>query len=496
MIAAAVVCGLVAIGTGATGLDRVRLVPRVARTAVPAIALVAVIAGLAVGGIGALGDVWDEFRDERTAVVSDDPAARLTSAAGTRADVWDTALDAFSSQPVRGIGPGTFEAYWSMNAETPEYLRDAHSLYLEQMAELGLLGLIPVLVLVGGGLWACLRARRRAARSVEAAAAAALTAAFIVFCVQAGLDWMWEMTAVTALALAALGVVLASSAERVTPSSVPLAVRVAVGGVAVLACVAQVPVLVSTARVRESAEAQTRGDLDDARQLADDAVAAEPWAASPYIQRAAVAADAGDFDAAAREVHEAIDREPGYWRNWLALVQVDLERGDRPEAQRAFSELRRLSLSSAVLYETLPQLDRDPVLEAATRAGCLAYTTGNCIGDRGAAISVSRCLQPPASAVGAIEAFRGGPIEDPTAVASTIGTAPVYYVAASADGIAATWSLTDDAYNDGFGTVVPLDDAAASLIDPGALSETDQFGVSARDPGARAARDCLAGAGR
>ena len=104
---------------------------------------------------------------------------------------------------------------------------------------------------------------------------------------------------------------------------------------------------------------------------------------------------------------------------------------------------------------------------------------------RGSALTVSRCLDPPAIATTAVENFRGGPIEDPVAVESTVGTAPVWYVAAFADGEAAVWSLDDAAYNGGFGTVVPLDADAASLIAPEALSDTDEFGVSSADVGAR-----------
>lgn len=492
LLAGSIACGIVALGTGSFQLDRIRLERRFVRTAMPVIALVAVVAGVAVGGLGALGDVWDEFRNERTVVASDDPAARLSTAAGTRSDVWDVAFDAFSDEPLTGIGPGGFEAYWSEHSSTPEYVRDAHSLYLEQMAELGLIGLGLVVAALAAGLWVCVRARSHAVRSADAGAAVAMGAAVVVFCVQAGLDWMWEMTAVAALALAALGVVLASGAERTGRTSIPRWSRMVAVVLAIAACVIQVPVLVSTARVRESAEAQSLGEVGEARQLADDAIEAEPWAATPYLQRAAVDSGAGRFGDAAEQAREAVTREPSLWRAWLALVQVELERGDRVAAQAAFDELERRSLASAVIYETLPQLDRDPVLEQAARNGCLAYSIGNCTGSRGAALTVSRCLEPPASAVLAVENFRGGPIDGPVAVESAVGTAPVWYLAAVIDGETATWSLDDGAYNRAFGTVVPLNDAATSLINPEALGDTDEFGVSGSDLGARAARECLA----
>ena len=491
LIAGAAACAIVAVGTASRGLDRIRLEPGVARLAVPSLVVLAVIVGLVSGGAGALGDAWDEFQNERTIAASDDPAARLTTAAGTRSDVWDEALDAFSSESLAGIGPGTFETYWARHATTGEFLRDAHSLYLEQLAELGVLGFALLVAALGSGLWACVRARRRVARSADAAATASLTAAFIVYLVSAGVDWMWEMTAVTALALLALGVVLASGAERIKASKAPTAIRVAAVVVASLAAISQVPVLVSTARVRESAEAQSQRDVSKARQLASDAIAAEPWAATPYVQRAAVEAGAGNFSAAAAEVRSAIDREPDYWRSWFALVQVELEKGDRAAASEAFDRLQALSRLSMVSWPTLASFDQDPSLGSATRAGCLALTVGNCIDLAAQARSVSGCFEPDQTAVDAVETVRGGPIDDPVAVKSVFGSVPTYYVTALADGEAGTWALDASAYRTGFGFVAPLDAGAASLTGP----TKPAVGVSSDDEGAKAAQECLVAPG-
>ena len=91
-----------------------------------------------------------------------DPAARLGSLSGTRVLVWSSALAAFRSQPLHGTGAGTFEFWWSRDARASEFVVDAHSLYLEPLAELGLPGLAFVLLLCGGGLLGLLRARVRA----------------------------------------------------------------------------------------------------------------------------------------------------------------------------------------------------------------------------------------------------------------------------------------------------------------------------------------------
>jgi O-antigen ligase len=194
-------------------MDRFRLPQSVARRTAPAVAVVAVVVGVALGG-GRLADYWDEFQHQRTVTTSEDPASRLASGGGTRSDVWDSALDAFSSEPLGGIGPGTFEFHWSENAGTGQFLRDAHSLYIEELAELGLPGLLLLIGFVGGGAALAVWARVGMRRTSEIAAAAAMASGGIVFVFVAGVDWMWELTAVAVLGLAAIGVGMAARVER------------------------------------------------------------------------------------------------------------------------------------------------------------------------------------------------------------------------------------------------------------------------------------------
>jgi O-antigen ligase len=88
---------------------------------------------------------------------------------------------------------------------------DAHSLYAETAAELGLFGLIALGLFLGGVGWAAVAAFRSA--HVEATGPAVVAA---VWALHAGIDWLWEMPAVAlvALACAARLVVLADEDDR------------------------------------------------------------------------------------------------------------------------------------------------------------------------------------------------------------------------------------------------------------------------------------------
>jgi hypothetical protein len=492
LIVGAVGCAAVALVTASVELDRFRLEQRLARRVAPVAIGVALVAALIAGGAGALGDAWDEFQQQgaTTPAPTNDPAARLTTATGTRSDVWESALDAFESKPLGGIGPGTFEFYWSRHSTTGEFLRDAHSLYLEELAELGLPGLLLLLATLGSAVWLALRARLHQRRSSELAAAVAMLSGAIVFLFSAGIDWMWEETAVTSLGVLALGIVIASQSERWAGRSITAGARAALAAVALLAAITQIPGLVSTARVRDSADALAAGRLLDAAGLAQDAIDAEPWSATAHLERAAVATAAGDLNTARSNAEDAIDLEELNWRPRLALVQIELALGSRARAEAAYEALRELSLDVAVPYDSFAALARDPTLTAAARQGCVAYTIGDC-GSVTTPFDRTDCLDSTGAAITAIERTHGVRLDRALAIKGVLGEQVIFYVAGDADGTVTTWALDAGAYHDASGSVVALDRAAMDASTASDLPDPASVGLSDRDEGAVAARACL-----
>ena len=78
-------------------------------------------------------------------------------------DNWKVALDAFDDQPLHGQGAGTYENWWNANrpARQATYnVTDAHSLYLEALGELGIVGFLLLAVLVASVLVALAPIRR------------------------------------------------------------------------------------------------------------------------------------------------------------------------------------------------------------------------------------------------------------------------------------------------------------------------------------------------
>ncbi len=142
---------------------------------------------------------------DRTAVGA--TAARFGSVGSNRYVYWRVAAGEFADHPFRGGGAGSFRAAWLRERPFPETVRDAHSLYLQTLAELGVVGFLALLVLLAGVAAAARRAWRTAP-AVTAGPAAAL----VVWLVHAGIDWDWELPALTLVAFTLAGLVLARAA--------------------------------------------------------------------------------------------------------------------------------------------------------------------------------------------------------------------------------------------------------------------------------------------
>src|SRR4051794_41847839 len=117
----------------------------------------------------------------------------LSGSSSGRWQFWTAALDEFRSAPVHGRGAGSFEAWWDRHASFPYTVKDAHSLFLETLGELGVVGfLLLVGALAAGGVIAV--RRLVGAGGGERAAIAGLLGAVAADPVGAGIGWVWGVT--------------------------------------------------------------------------------------------------------------------------------------------------------------------------------------------------------------------------------------------------------------------------------------------------------------
>jgi O-antigen ligase len=301
-----------------------------------AAALLAVGAAIAVGG-----RAWDKFSDPDIQFPQQ-PEQHFSDLSGAgRHDFWRVSLDALGEKPLLGHGAGTYEFSWEEHRSIDQPLHDAHSLYLEAFAELGLVGGILVLALVGALLWFGLAAWREAA-APDRDRYAALLAVMLAFAVGAGIDWFWEIAGLGAIFFLAAGVVVAARCSQLAldPRRERPGVEgqrygfvvaaIAIGWIAAIGLIG--PLLVDR-EIDASQSAAAEDDIPSAVDHAERARSIEPWAASPYVQLGLLAELQGDYAAATIHFTHAIEREDHNWQLFYLRSRVEHEAGDEAAAQ-------------------------------------------------------------------------------------------------------------------------------------------------------------------
>ena len=125
-------------------------------------------------------------------------ASRITTVRTNRGHYWRVALDAFARHPLNGIGTSSFAAEWERERGSERAALDAHSLYLETLCELGLVGALLLLTFIVSTVRGVALAVRAGPGDPVVVAGAAVLGALAI---HLAVDWDWEMPAVILPAL-------------------------------------------------------------------------------------------------------------------------------------------------------------------------------------------------------------------------------------------------------------------------------------------------------
>ena len=303
--------------------DGVRLSRRGTRRALGAAALVAVLAPSALHAPISRG--WDQFTHSGN--VASGSTARFTSLGGDRYAYWRAAYHAFESDPGRGIGPGSFEFYWSRNGTTDQ-LDSQSALALPAEALRARAGRLRRDRSRARG--AALGSDRgpppmdqrkptwlREAACSPPSSSSSCTRAWIG-CGRWGRSGPWPWAAPLSSVPHGSAGLHRSAAGRVPGSRCWRSSR-------------RHPWCPRLSQPRERGPAERpwlRAIPARAVQLADDAIRAEPWAASPYAQKALALQAEGRLTEARDEINRAIDHERTNWRWLLIRAQINARAGD------------------------------------------------------------------------------------------------------------------------------------------------------------------------
>jgi len=329
--------------------------PARARALLAAAILALVVAALAAGAPRRLSHAWRDFKHPTAPALTQDSLARYGAASGSgRYAVWRVAVDASSHRLLQGHGPGTFQLIWLPRAPYYLYVENAHSLYLETLSDVGVIGLALLVAFFVLAIGAAVREVVHA-RSEARVRAAALAAALITFAVSAAYDWIWQVPALPAAFLLLVAATLAPRLRRPRPDrgarSASLSLRAGAIIVAIACLVAIGIPLATTIAVRQSQAAVAQGNSRAAFADARRAARIEPGAATPQIQLALVLELRRDFPAAVDAARRAAANEPANWSTWLILSRLQAEDGHPHASLAAYLRARSLNPRSPLFQQ-------------------------------------------------------------------------------------------------------------------------------------------------
>ncbi len=276
----------------------------------------------------------------------------LSESSNGRWQLWESAIDAFASSPLYGIGSGGYEAWFKENGTFWMKTVEPHSLPLLFLSELGLIGFFLLAGSLFFGLYTGINRYRSLGRgrggstggtetevgnknSNERSEMAAFMGLLAVGTFAFSIDWTGDFPVLFGPIMISIAVLVGpvysrAAAPAINRRPTPTLIRMAV---VVGALVFSGAVMIASARqfeasrnIAASRAAFEDGDGGKALEKAERAVSATPWAGDAYGQLAAVQERVVGPALAVATAEEATRRSPKNDSLWLlrSSIQVNL----------------------------------------------------------------------------------------------------------------------------------------------------------------------------
>jgi O-antigen ligase/tetratricopeptide (TPR) repeat protein len=314
---------------------------------------------------------------------------RLTAIASVRAQYWDEALKVFKAHPMLGSGAAGYEVARLRYRTGPLPVKHAHGFIVQTMADLGVVGLLAALALLGTWMsaagrpthpfnrrWRSWRELRAGARPAweplpsgalrrygpERIGMLSMLCMVVLFGIHSAIDWTWYIPGIALAALACAGWLAgrgpllntagaagAGAGANGPPSFSRAGLREAIGRPSAVRIAAACAIVAGALLIawtqwqpqrseeaRETALGELARNPPGATAAAQAAVSRDPLSAEALFALADVQAATGHRAAARATLQKAVRLQPSNPRTWVALGMFDL--GEQPEA--ALQELR------------------------------------------------------------------------------------------------------------------------------------------------------------
>jgi hypothetical protein len=267
-----------------------------------------------------IGDKAKEFRTEGTPQFSD-ASSRFggLKTGSSRYAIWKVALKDAGEEPLLGQGGGGFHySYLEKHTSGPPTVRDAHSIELEVLSELGAPGLLLLITALGAACVGTIGARRISSEAAGLSTAA--LAAGTYWLAHTSIDWFWPYPAVTASALALLGMACGALPGPPSGRARFRATRMLPVALGVLALSVVPPYL--SDRYVNAAFDLWRSDRAEAYHDLDRAAAWNPLADEPLLAAGIIANAVHDRARAISSFEQEANKRPEEWAAHYFLARL------------------------------------------------------------------------------------------------------------------------------------------------------------------------------
>ncbi len=311
--------------------------PRVPK-AVAVAGAVVIVAGLTVAlvRVGGPAGAVRKFSGAGPTVKTGQDRRLLSLSGSSRAEYWHVAWREYREHPWLGTGAGSFQRHWLRLRPAELPVLDAHSLYLETLAELGPVGLALLAAALTLPLVASVLAR-------DDPVAVPALGGYVAYLMHAAQDWDWELPAVTLAGLVCAAALLVLAERRPRPQ-LPPSLRVGAAAITVVLALAALGALAGNQAVSGANAALDRDDPARAERDARWAERLVPWSPEPWRLHGEALLSQGKLDAARRDFRRALVKDPSDWDSWadLTLVTQGAERREAARRARSLNPLEQV----------------------------------------------------------------------------------------------------------------------------------------------------------
>jgi O-Antigen ligase len=295
-------------------------------------AVVVIVGAVAVDAPHKISHGFEKFTESKPPTDPEELQGRLTDLnSNGRLQQWELALEAFDRHPLDGTGAGTFARVWAREGPAHFKVVNAHSLYMEMLAELGLPGLL-LLVIAIVAIFVGLASR---IRGPDRVLYASLFAASLAWAAHAGVDWDWEMPATGFFFFSLGGLAIASARGQVSvwaPRVPQQFARLALGVGCLVLVVTPALVAISQGKLDSAVRKFDEGNCGGASHEALSAIHVLSVRPDPYQVIGFCDMREGQDALAVSMLETAVKRDEGEWESWYGLAIVQAAAGQDPRA--------------------------------------------------------------------------------------------------------------------------------------------------------------------